>query len=93
MINSIYEEERISTIAARYRLSLDNQDEIDTSLLTPMYKNIVLSKILNNFEGFRIRADELMLSGNFNFFMKNLKTFSYSYFKNLDDKWLSHIHI
>lgn len=84
MINSIYEEERISTIAARYRLSLDNQNEIDTNLLTPMYKNMVLSKILNNFEGFRIRADELMLSGNFNFFMKNLKTFSYSYFKNLE---------
>ena len=84
MINSIYEEERLSTIAARYRLSLDNQGEVDTSLLTPIYKNIVLKRILKNFEGFNARADELMLSGNFNFFMKNLKTFSYSYFKNLE---------
>ena len=84
MISSLYEEDRLATLAARYRLGLDNQADVDTMLLEPIYKTLVLSQILNNFNGFEARVNDLLLSGDFNVFLKNLKTYSYSYFKNLN---------
>lgn len=71
----------LTRLAARYRLNLDGNEE---QLVTPVYENLVLNEILTRFKWYETRVDRVIKSGNHNFFLKNLKTFCYAYFKTLD---------
>ena len=66
-------QELVSNIS-RYRLSLDNQLGVNEIFLSSVYNNIVMKQILENFPGVNIKYGKVVKSGEFNFFLKNLKT-------------------
>ena len=63
-------ETELTALAARYRLKLDNNRE---ELLRPTYENIVLNEINQRFKWYETRSNQIVKSGNYNFFLKNLK--------------------
>ena len=77
-------QELVSNIS-RYRLSLDNQLGVNEIFLSSVYNNIVMKQILENFPGVNIKYGKVVKSGEFNFFLKNLKTFLYGHFKILNN--------
>lgn len=74
-------QEDLTALAVRYRLNLDNNSD---ELLKPIYENLFLNQINERFKWYETRSSEIIKSGNYNFFLKNLKTFCYSFFKTFD---------
>jgi len=81
MSNILYEEQEIKRLAARYRLSLENISLEDQPIVTSLEQNLILEKILNGFTGLKTESTTVLKSSDYNFFLKNIKTFVYSYFK------------
>jgi len=67
--------------AIDYRLSLDNRTEVERNLIYPIYRRLVLPEIISNFSWKDVNSSKLLKSSEYNFYLKNLKTFLYSNFK------------
>ncbi len=77
----LYGEEEIKTLAAQYRLELDNINRNDAVLLEVWNREMVVNYILSNFTALSTNSNEILKTSDYNDFLKKIKTFLYSYFK------------